>query len=78
MAEFLDTLDFLTPDQRAILAAEDLTSPAAFKHITIEALKGFSWRCQRLSNFFTDTGGATSNLRGASSSRLEILNWLRD
>ena len=49
MAEFLDTLDFLTPDQRAILAAEDLTSPAAFKHITIEALKALGFKLGRAS-----------------------------
>ena len=39
MGDFLDSLPFLTPEQRASLRADDLDTAVAFAHVTVSMLQ---------------------------------------
>jgi len=63
MSDFLDTLSFLTPEQREVLRSKDLDTPEAFKHVTLERLEGepFKFTTGRASKLLTAAGaGATT------------------
>lgn len=67
---FLDTLTFLSDDQRRVLAENDLDTPEAFRHITLERLEREPFKLSpgRASKLLLATGGGA-----ASSNTTNIL-----
>ena len=68
MTNFLDTLDFLSPEQRAVLEDEELTTASAFAHVTVETLRALGFKLGRASAILEAAGaGRPGNAGGPST-----------